>query len=119
MEAALSEPLSRWRAGRVPEVKIPPGWPKTAAVPNRELRCPPWACSFAEVISVFSYRVRPGDNFFLPLLKGWFCNPLLVASVVCGVFRVFLSNFDPERMTGKNEVVGDGRVFCFACLFCY
>lgn len=99
-------------AGPIPEVKKPPRLPQNSRCAPQRTRVSSAGLRFYwGHFHVFIWS-KTWRYFFLPLVMGWFCNPSLVASVVCGV-PCFLVKFWSWENDWKNEVVGDGGLFWF------
>lgn len=96
MEQLLARP---WPTECCPEVKALKAAP-TQPRCLRELGHPPQACPVPCLYAEEGLKI-----LFLPLVRGWFCNPYFLLWLS---MEVFFSKFDPEGMTEK--MVGDGGV---------
>lgn len=74
-----------------------------------ELGHPPQACPVPCL-----YAEEGLEILFLPLVRGWFCNPYFLLWLS---MEVFFSKFDPEGMTEK--MVGDGGVLVLLVHFAF
>lgn len=105
MEQLLARP---WPTECCPEVKA---LKAVSTQPRclRELGHPLQACPVPCLYAEEGLKIR-----FLPLVRGWFCNPYFLLWLS---MEVFFSKFDPEGMTEK--MVGDGGVLVLLVHFAF